>query len=328
MLELNKLHKLKKIVVSLCILFSISTFSQNKKNSEKSTIVMTQSELDSFLSTIAEARRTQIKERDSRKMKQDLTELRSKSQQSSLVQPLRYENVSNEQILRELNYLNQRIDHLSSSSNSISPLSRDNSTIIMPSSTQASNPALYPNARTITTLTPAKDYKIKQLEFTIDSLKNAYKSKKSYNSLNDSLAGVKERLRIVRRQMDSLEMKAESSQKSFKKDVLTGKTYFRQQVYFDNNSETLRDEYLKYIQNLTNILVKYPEAKVLLEGWASPLGKTIYNKQLSMRRAESVEKIFLKNGIEIKRILTSFRGEDLSSSASHARRVEMSIIVQ
>jgi outer membrane protein OmpA-like peptidoglycan-associated protein len=106
------------------------------------------------------------------------------------------------------------------------------------------------------------------------------------------------------------------------------KTYFKQQVYFDNNSETLRAEYMPYIRDLTQILIKYPEAKVLLEGWASPVGKSSYNKQLSMRRALAVEQAFINNQIDKSRLITAFRGEDETSSEQHARRVEMSIIVR
>ena len=331
MVKLNKLHKLKIVLLTLCILFSVSLFAQNEKTTEKSSIVMTKSELDSFLSTIAEARRAQIKERENKRVKQDLSELRLKYQQSSIVEPVRYENISNEQILRELRYLNQRIDNLSSNNNSISPLNRDNSTIIMPG-TSTANPAYNPNQTSTTTLVPStsKDKKIKELEMRIDSLKNVTVSKKPYKSntsFSDSLTMVNNRLSLVRLQLDSLELKMKPARKVTKTEV-ENRSYFKQQVYFENNSETLSSEYMKYIQDLTQILLKYPEAKVLLEGWASPLGKTNYNKQLSMRRAESVEKAFLNNRIDVTRILTSFRGEDLVSSAAHARRVDMSIIVR
>jgi outer membrane protein OmpA-like peptidoglycan-associated protein len=149
------------------------------------------------------------------------------------------------------------------------------------------------------------------------------------NSIADSLSRLTNRLSDVRRAMDSLESKMIASKKvdlivESKEDY----SYFKQQVYFDNNSDKLRAGYLTYIQDLTRILIQYPESKILLEGWASPIGKTAYNKQLSMRRAESVEKVFLNNGVETSRILTAFRGEDQSSSEQLARRVDMSIIVK
>ena len=105
------------------------------------------------------------------------------------------------------------------------------------------------------------------------------------------------------------------------------KSFFTQQVYFANDSEKVNAEYLRYVQDLTQILLKYPEAKILLEGWASPVGKADYNKRLSMRRSESVQKAFINNGIDASRILTSFKGEDTKSSAQHARRVDMSVVI-
>lgn len=337
MVKLNTLRKLKIVLLSVCVLFSVSLFAQSEKTAEKSTIVMTKSELDSFLRTVADARRAQLKNRQSKRLKQDLTELRSKYQQNSVVQPVRYEEYSNAQIINELRYLNQRIDNMNSNGNQPQNRSRDNSTIIVPGSSN-SNPAYSTTDRATTTLIPSnsKDEKIKELEMRIDSLKKANTTKKPYKvdnsasaAFSDSLNMVNNRLNFVRRQMDSLELKMRPGRKqSNKKESAADKTYFKQQVYFDNNSETLGDEYYKYVQDLTQILIQFPEAKILLEGWASPLGKVNYNKQLSMRRAESVEKAFKNNGIDLSRILTSFRGEDKISSAQHARRVDMSIIVR
>ncbi|MFD2907564.1 OmpA family protein [Flavobacterium ardleyense] len=331
MSQTNRLLKLTTIVLALSTLFTGSLFAQSDKNAEKSTIVMTKSELDSFLSTIAEARRSELKARDSRSVKQDLEALRLKYQQRNAVQSYEYAPVSNEQILRELRYINQRIDNLSGNNSEFPSMNRDNSTVVVPGN--AAGSSLYaPNDRNATTLITSDKKRIKELEATIDSLRNVTAPAKVYkekNSFGDSLSVINSRLDIVRRHLDSLEMKMKPVPKtSVKAASPENKSYFKQQVYFDNNSQTLHDEYFKYIQDLTQILLKYPEAKVMLEGWASPVGKPLHNKQLSMRRAESVEKAFLNNGIASTRILTSFRGEDKSSSEQHARRVDMSIIVR
>jgi outer membrane protein OmpA-like peptidoglycan-associated protein len=331
MLQVNTMYKLKTIVVCIGMLFSVSLFAQTEKTSEKSTIVMTKSELKSFLSTIAEARRAQLKEKDARQQKLYLAELRLKYQEQPEVKTGGYDNLSNQQILSELRKLNQRIDNLSASSNASPSMTRDNSTIIMPSS---ANPSpVYPsNDRSTATIIPSNKAEIKELQNQIDSLNtidaNKANSQKD-NSLADSLNTMNGRLNDVRKQLESLESKLTTPDKVAKTDETSkDKTYFKQQVYFDNNSETLRTEYIPYIQDLTQILIKYPEAKVLLEGWASPLGKTTYNKQLSMRRAEAVEKAFINNRIDASRIISSFRGEDNTSSEQYARRVDMSIIVR
>jgi outer membrane protein OmpA-like peptidoglycan-associated protein len=330
MVQQNTVDKLRTIVLSVCILFSVSLFAQSEKTSEKSTIVMTKTELNSFLSTVAEARRSQLKERENRRVKQDLAELRLKHQQRSGIQTTGYEDISNQQLVRELRYLSQRIDNLSYNNNTLPSINRDNSTIILPNNVAPAS--LYPPNREIsTTVVPSSNSKkIRELENRIDSLRNLKPQKDSYknDAFADSLSTMKGRLTDVRRQMDSLELKMKTADKVKKDKPAVSKSYFKQQVYFENNSETLDDEYLQYIQDLTQILIKYPEAKVMLEGWASQSGTAKYNKQLSMRRAEAVENAFINNRIDKARIITSFRGEDQSSSAQHGRRVDMSIIVK
>ncbi len=331
----NTTIKVKTILLSVCLLSSAGLFAQSEKTSEKSTIVMTKSELNSFLTTVADARRAQIKEREDRSVKQDLAELRLKYQQDSKSQRSRYDDVSNQQVLNEIRFLNQRIDNLgyrSDNNNSgYGSRSRDNSTIIMPGGSNAGNPSYMPSSGSSTTVIPSNKRKINELQAKIDSLSSFNANKNSFvqnNSYPDSLQNLKGSLSDIRRQLENMEAKMNADKKAVVVAPEESKSYFKQQVYFANNSEGLNSEYLKYVQELTQILITYPEAKVLLEGWASPVGKADYNKRLSMRRSESVQKAFLNNGIEQSRILTSFKGEDKVSSAQHARRVDMSIIVQ
>ena len=348
MIKLNILRKIKTTLFCVAMVSSGVIFAQSEKTAEKSesTIVMTKAELDSFLTKIADARRAELKRRDSKNVKQELAELRlqhqyqNQSQQRYQMQSSSYENASNEQVLRELRYINQRIDNLIANNNGYARGRGDNSTIIMPGNT-ATVPSQPAPVNVVSTNNNNK--KIAALEATIDSLKRATSKKDSFvgnteaskdtyrpdNSSADSIAMMKGRLSDVRRQMQLLELKMKGSSKETVKEVKGAeKTYFKQQVYFANNSETLGDEYIKYVQELTQILIQFPEAKVLLEGWASPKGTVLYNKQLSMRRAESVEKAFLNNGISASRVLSSFRGVDRKSSEQHARRVDMSIIVR
>lgn len=341
MFQFNNLNKLKTLLLSFGILLSSSLFAQSEKTTTESTIVMTQSELDSFLSTIAEARRSQLKERESKMLKEHLNELRTKYREQSEMgnrsSRFRSDDISNSEILRELRYLNQRIDNLrDNNSNRMPSNGRDNSTIIVPGSNTSSVPS-YPNRGNTTTVIPKSnntdDERIADLKTMIDSLKNARNNKPALNTDNtafaDSLNTSNAKLRALKRQMDSLQMKMEEVYDLSKVEKDTERTsYFKEQVFFDNNSEQLRANYFPYIQDVTQVLIKYPEAKVVLEGWASPVGNSNYNKQLSMRRAESVEKALLNNGIDASRIITSFKGEDKSSSEERARRVDMAIILK
>ena len=330
------LFNLKNVKVASLIFFAFSfsqVFAQEVKTENEGTIVMTESELTSFLTTVADARRTQLKKRDSLRKKNELDQLRLKYQDGNTRVSSNDVN-SNQQVLRELRYLNNRIDDLSYSRNNSMPAARrDNSTIIVPGASSApSTPYYQGNNGTTTTVIPSNQKKVQELQDRIDAL-NAEKARLAastyQNAVADSLGRMTNRLDDVRRAMDSLESKMIASKKAdIIVDSKTDNSYFKQQVYFDNNSEVLRSEYMGYIQELTSILKQYPESKVQLEGWASPVGKSAYNKQLSMRRALSVEEVLLKNGIEQNRILTSFRGEDKSSTEQMARRVDMSIVVK
>ncbi|MGB5944262.1 MAG: OmpA family protein, partial [Leeuwenhoekiella sp.] len=303
MLRLKINNVLSFSVIGLAVLLSGNLFAQSEKPTEESTIVMTKAELSSFLNSVAEARRAQIKAREDKQQKGELNELRLKYQERPSTQPsYQYQdNSSNQQILAELRYLNERINNLSANANrpTTNP-SRDNTTIVVPGS--AAVPYYYnqPNpvqGSTTTTVIPsntASNERIKQLEARIDLLRNAKPKIDSIprdNSLNDSLNTMKGSLSAVRRQMDSLEAKMIAANKlTVKENDDEGegeKTYFKQEVFFGNNSETLEAEYYTRIKELTQILIQYPEAKILLEGWASPTGKLSYNKELSMRRAEA-----------------------------------------
>lgn len=318
-------------MVSICVLFSVGLFAQSEKNSEKSTIVMTQPELESFLSMIADSRRSVLKERKSKEQKMYLAELRLKHQDRSGKGSNANENESYQNILRELRYLNDRVNDLSDNSSSSPNVNRDKSIIIMPSN-MSPNSSNQTNEPSTTTIIPANDKKIEELEKRIDSLKTINSKKEEdtqKNAYSDSLNLMKGNLNDVRRQMDSLESKTKAADDvKQKEDTGEEKTYFKQQVFFDNNSETVKAEFDSSIQDLTEILNNYPEAKVLIEGWASPSGEVDYNKQLSMRRAEAAKQAFVNNKIDKSRIIISFKGEDNISKEEYARRVDMSIIVR
>lgn len=339
-----KLNKLSIILFSSCLILSSSLFAQSEKTTsdrnEEGKIVMTEAELTSFLNTIADARRTQLEERKRKQSKAHLQELRSKYESQSELgnRTSRNEGISNEEIMNELRYLNQRIDNLRRSNASNAPsMSRDNSTIIMPSGNAAAPIApRYQGGGETTTVVPSanteeKNERIDNLESMIDSLKNARNGKSPIvpsNNWSDSLNVNNSKLNALRRQMDSLQLQMRKVQESAVKETDSGrKSYFKEQVFFDNDSDQLRANYFPYIQDVTQVLMKYPEAKVLLEGWASTKGNSTYNKQLSMRRAESVERTLIQNGIDSSRIITAFRGEDKSSSEQQARRVDMAIVL-
>lgn len=347
-----QLNNFKLTLLFLGAIFSGSIFAQNKNTSENKerTIVMTKAELNSFLSTVADARRTKLKEQKRKRDKEELARLRAEYDREqgydnryryapsrepryrSSYDAYRNNNVSNQEIIRELNRLNQRMDRISDNRYNGFPAMRsggggDRSTIIMPGGN--SSPAYAQPPRNSTRLVPNDDggieeERINQLQSELDSLKNK-ETDSGKDSFADSLDVNRSKLDKLKRQMDSLRSEVEKAQAE---QPETKRMDFKKEVLFANNSDQVKAAYFSIIQDLTQILVEYPEAKILLEGWASPTGSSSYNKQLSMRRAESVERAFVNNGIDASRILTAFKGEDTTSSEQHARRVDMAVIVR
>lgn len=318
------MNKLKLIGLTFLMIFSTTAFAQ-----EKSEIVMTKSELESFLKTIAEARRSQIKAKNEAKAKNELDELRY--QYNNRTDSRGNVNRDNYEILRELDRLNARLDYMNSrNSGMLSNGQGSSSTVVVPGG--SNSPVYIPynqgqqsapdNKQDLVT---AKS--IWELERRLDSLKsvqaNLPPSKKTEN----------QEIADLKNQFQSLEQKLANTQnpterRSLLEELLAKFKNFKKQVFFANNSEQLSPKDFAYIQDVAQVLKQYPELSIVLEGWASPTGKVDYNKQLSMRRSESVEQALLSNSISPNRIVSSFRGEDKSSTEAMARRVDMSIILK
>ena len=99
-------------------------------------------------------------------------------------------------------------------------------------------------------------------------------------------------------------------------------------IYFANNAYVPLPHDTDAIDQIVTMLRNNPELSILLEGYASNVGTTEYNNQLSMKRSESVARLLQKQGIALQRILTAFRGIDDSVDKEKARRVDISVIIR
>ena len=317
-------------IIGLIFLMTLSAnvFAQN--DTDKSEIVMTEAELESFLNSVAEARRAQIKADKEANSKNELAELRMKYNNQNYNG--RNSNVSDYEILKELARLNARVELLTGYRDGGSNYypgngSGSNSTIVVPGG--AAGTTYLPGGQT--QLVPTNqannnnDRQIWELQQQLDSLKRLNTS----NNLapeNQDIADLKAQFQTLESQLANSSDPAE--RRSLLEDLLAKFKNFKKQVFFANNSDQLSSFDYSYVQEVTQVLKDYPELSVVLEGWASPKGNADYNKQLSMRRAESVERAILDNGISPERIVSSFRGEDNSTTEAMARRVDMSIILK
>ena len=335
------MNKLKFFGLTLLMAVSFSTFAQ-----EESEIVMTEAELESFLEKVANARRAQLKAKNENKSKNELSELRYQYN-NQLNSRGGNSEISNYVILREIDRLNARLDYMTGGNTGVLPTGRgSSSTVVVPGGGSNNLPGYLPfnlgQQYVPTQPSHAQSYQnqsaiersIWELERQLDSLKSIQSNYQATGTKVDTTKEAKsQEIADLKSQFQSLEQRLANTEnpverRSLLEELLAKFKNFKKQVFFANNSDKLEANDFGYIQDVTQILSQYPELSVVLEGWASPVGKVDYNKQLSMRRSESVERALLNKGISQDRIVSSFRGVDKSTSAAMARRVDISIILK
>jgi peptidoglycan-associated lipoprotein len=101
-------------------------------------------------------------------------------------------------------------------------------------------------------------------------------------------------------------------------------------VYFDYDSSEIRSEYVPVVAAHAQYLVKYPTARVRLEGHTDERGSREYNIGLGERRAQTVRRALLAQGVAEAQIATVSYGEERpavegSDEAAYGqnRRVEL-----
>lgn len=101
-------------------------------------------------------------------------------------------------------------------------------------------------------------------------------------------------------------------------------------IYFDYNQAGIRSEYMVLINTHAQLVAKFPQLKMRLEGHADERGSREYNVALSEQRAQSVKRIMGAQGARSGQIKTIGYGEEIpivtgrnKSSWQQNRRVEI-----
>ena len=81
-------------------------------------------------------------------------------------------------------------------------------------------------------------------------------------------------------------------------------------VFFDFDSSEIRSEYVPVVAAHAQYLVKYPTARVRLEGHTDERGSREYNIGLGERRAQTVRRALLVQGVAEAQITTVSYGEE------------------
>ena len=91
----------------------------------------------------------------------------------------------------------------------------------------------------------------------------------------------------------------------------------KRSVYFDFDSNAVKDEYRGLIQAHARYMVDHRDARVRIEGNCDERGSREYNLALGQRRAEAVKKIMTVLGVPDGRIETTSFGEEKPVAQGH-----------
>lgn len=80
-------------------------------------------------------------------------------------------------------------------------------------------------------------------------------------------------------------------------------------VSFDLNSDIVRPGLYNELDRISQIMIKYPQTSILVEGHTDSTGSDTYNQQLSERRANSVKTLLVQRGVQGPRISILGYGE-------------------
>lgn len=80
-------------------------------------------------------------------------------------------------------------------------------------------------------------------------------------------------------------------------------------IFFDFDQHALTSKSVEALDNVLNFLLSNPYSIITIDGYACIIGKSQYNKDLSLKRSEAVRKHFINGGLDSKRIRCIGRGE-------------------
>ncbi len=91
----------------------------------------------------------------------------------------------------------------------------------------------------------------------------------------------------------------------------------KRSVYFDFDSNAVKDEYRGLIQAHAKYMVDKRDSKIRVEGHCDERGSREYNLALGQRRAEAVKKVMTVLGVQDGRIETVSFGEEKPAGMGH-----------
>lgn len=331
----------QKIKITLCIsILLICTFGLSAQTdsivssfstAKQGEIVMSKSELISFLEKIAEAKKEMLQTdlENSQQYTRSIYGVNNAAYSPLVRAPLRsnipLESMSRNDLLREIEMLNSRLNYMSG-------FGGGNSTTFLttPSNSQGSGYYPYQTQGGVVSGLPfsASGSNNGELRWKIDSLQRQV----NYLTTTDSFTPIEKKDEILRlnREIDQAQdsLIASSALTPEAKEIVKRYGTSEMQVFFDNDVSDVAPRYHEEVERAATLLKKNLQLGVVLKGFASPVGNPKYNYDLSMRRNEAVKRMLIDYGVFPDQISSVFYGEDKTSSESNARRVDIKFIIK
>lgn len=108
---------------------------------------------------------------------------------------------------------------------------------------------------------------------------------------------------------------AAASEPAMKLDEVGLRT--QRSVYFDLDSEVLKDDYKPALQAHGRYLAEHPQARVRIEGNADERGSSEYNARLARKRAENVRQSIVTSGAGERQVTIKSLGESRPKLKGH-----------
>jgi len=110
------------------------------------------------------------------------------------------------------------------------------------------------------------------------------------------------------------------------RDVLTAT--FRSEVLFDTGSAVLKPGAYGEVSRVADVLNRYPETTIRVEGHTDARGTEAYNLRLSEARAAAVKNALIQRGVDPARIRAMGYGESQPVSSQHAMNRRVDIVIE
>lgn len=91
----------------------------------------------------------------------------------------------------------------------------------------------------------------------------------------------------------------------------------RHTVYFNYDSDQIKDEYVSVLQDNAKYLRNNPDARVIIEGHTDERGTPEYNIALGERRARSVARYLQNLGVDVNQMSVVSYGEEKPVTPEH-----------